>query len=79
MIDASHGRGFVERELRRIEQALRDPQPADRYCQLYAAQQALAWALEPSGFAEPYIVICEGRVQAIEGIQEDSASRHTPD
>ena len=46
--------GFIERELEGIAQALREPRFADQYDQLYAAQQALSWALEPEGFKRPY-------------------------
>lgn len=53
---------FIERELARIERALREPQSDEHYCQLYAAQQALAWALEPEGFARPSNVIAGGLV-----------------
>ena len=48
--------GFIERELERIAAALREPRSAD-YDQLYAAQQALSWALEPEGFKAPYDAI----------------------
>ncbi len=51
------GIGFVQRELQRIETALREEQHAERRGQLYAAQQALSWALEPIGFASPYDAI----------------------
>ncbi len=50
------GRGFVARELDRIREALnarRADQTTDEYRQLYAAQQALSWALEPIGFRAP--------------------------
>jgi hypothetical protein len=57
--------GFVDRELSRIESALREPQTADRYGQLYAAQQALKWATEPQGFATPLDVILRGLVQPV--------------
>lgn len=46
--------GFIERELKRIAEALHEPCSADEYRQLYAAQQALSWALEPEGFKRPY-------------------------
>lgn len=49
--------GFVERELFRLEVALRDGQHSERYDRLYVAQQALRWALEPSGFASPYDMV----------------------
>jgi hypothetical protein len=48
---------FLQRELDRIEAALRQPQSGNRYVELYAAQQALAWASEPTGFASPYAMI----------------------
>ncbi len=45
---------FVQRELDRIGGALRQPQPNNRYAELYAAQQALLWAIEPTDFKSPY-------------------------
>lgn len=48
---------FVQREIERIEIALRQPQSANRYIELYAAQQALAWASEPTGYAAPHAMI----------------------
>jgi hypothetical protein len=56
--------GFVQRELDRIAIALREAPTPEHYARLYAAQQALSWALEPDGFAAPYEVIT--------GIREDS-------
>lgn len=47
--------GFVEREIDRIRErlnAIGEDHPD--YGRLYAAQQALAWALEPAGFRSPY-------------------------
>ena len=49
--------GFIERELDEIAQALREPRFADQYDRLYAAQQALSWAIEPDGFKRPYDMI----------------------
>jgi hypothetical protein len=57
---------YIERELNRIEAALREPQTDERYCQLYAAQQALAWATEPDGFKSPYETIQRGLVQPLD-------------
>jgi hypothetical protein len=55
---------FIQRELTRIEIALRsDPQSND-YERLYAAQQALAWVTDPDGFASP--------MKHIRGTQEGS-------
>ena len=48
---------FVQRELDRIHTALHDPQNDNRYAELYAAQQALSWALEPEGNKRPYDMI----------------------
>ena len=62
----------ARRELERIERALRDPQTDERYCQLYAAQQALAWAINPSGFASPYATIQRGLIRPLSDIQEGS-------
>lgn len=47
---------FIERELERISAALREPRTAE-YDQLYAAQQALSWALDPTMFKSPYDVV----------------------
>lgn len=56
--------GFIERELERISEAVRARQAeqsdTDEYRQLYAAQQALSWALEPIGFRAPYDTILAG-------------------
>ena len=53
---------FVHREIARIRSAIL----ADNNyrVELYAAQQALEWALEPSGIRSPY--------EMIMGTQEDS-------
>lgn len=64
----------IENELERIAVGLRGSIPPDRQTQLYAAQQALSWALEPDGFRRPYDTIMD--------IQEDlegcSAPSHLP-
>ena len=45
---------FIQRELERLGRALcADPRP-ERQAELYAAQQALAWALDPSVAMPPY-------------------------
>jgi hypothetical protein len=54
---------FVRRELHLI-QGLLSVAEGERYARLYAAQEAFAWSLEPSGFMPP--------VESIEGIPEDS-------
>jgi hypothetical protein len=55
--------GFVLRELDRLATALLEPQPPNRYAELYAAQQALSWTLDPEHFASPLVTIQEGRIQ----------------
>lgn len=57
--------GFLQRELDRLNEAIRQtPQSQKHYRELFAAQQALAWASEPTGFASPF--------RAIMGTQADS-------
>ena len=53
--------GFVQSEIERIAVALREPQPPKRYVELYAAQQALSWALDPDNLASPLTMVLEGR------------------
>jgi hypothetical protein len=49
--------GFIERESERISAAIVNPDNAGVRDQLYAAQQALGWASEPTGFKSPYDMI----------------------
>ena len=46
----------IQQELEKITTALREPHSSE-YDQLYAAQQALSWAIEPGGFKSPYNMI----------------------
>ncbi len=48
---------FIQRELDKLTLALSEPQEEGIYPQLHAAQQALAWALEPRGVKSPYEVV----------------------
>ncbi len=50
---------FIKRELDRIRHVLCDPSKHNRYDELYAAQQALAWASEPNGYASPMKMITD--------------------
>ncbi len=59
---------FIRREIDRIRESLVASGP--RYDELYAAQQALEWALEPSGTKSPYAMIT--------GIQEGSGDYPAP-
>jgi hypothetical protein len=45
---------FVQRELDRIHNALGDERTNPKYPELYAAQQALAWALDPRCARSPF-------------------------
>ena len=58
---------FIQRELDRIGNALTGAQSGNRYAELYAAQQALAWAMEPTGFKPPYDMLASAT-----GTQEGS-------
>lgn len=50
---------FVQHELDRIRAALGSTQNGQEYERLYAVQQALSWALEPTGFRAPYATILD--------------------
>lgn len=65
--------GFIQRELARLRDALHETQTEEGYRALYAAQQALSWALEPGGYASPSDVIEKDLIQPLRGIQEGSA------
>lgn len=56
---------FVQRELDRIQSALINEKDETVKLELHAAQQALAWSQEPTGFKSPYAMI--------KGTQADSA------
>lgn len=60
---------FMQRELDRITEALREPSNGERHAELYAAQQALSWALEPIGFKAPFVAIM-GTQEGLEGYLE---------
>lgn len=51
--------GFVSRELERLSRALDGSVGNPRYPELYAAQQALAWALEPASAIAPYTYLTD--------------------
>lgn len=75
--------GFIQRELLRVQTALREPQSDERYCWFYVAQQALSWALDPNGFSAPYDTIVEGQVMPLSagssaGSEDCSARSHPP-
>lgn len=45
---------FVAREVEKLSRALCENPRRDNHTELYAAQQALAWALDPKAVASPY-------------------------
>ena len=56
----------IQSELDRVSERLRQEMgAAGLYCQLYAVQQALSWALNPEGAAAPFDVIVGGKVQPL--------------
>ncbi len=57
--------GFIERELKKIEEAIVDHK--GRRAELYAARQALAWALEPDvgGIMSPLEAISEAEYSRV--------------
>ena len=64
---------FVQRELKRIETALRGKQSDANRARLASAQQALAWAMEPSGFASPFEAIAKSSPDFVTDILASSA------
>lgn len=46
--------GFVQREIDRLNAEIAKVSDGNRQAELYAAQQALSWALDPDGFRSPY-------------------------
>lgn len=57
---------FIQRELDRIGRALPENREDPRHRELYVAQQALAWALEPSNIKSPFDML-----MSIPGVPED--------
>ena len=49
--------GFLQREFDRLNLALGDPNNANKYELFYAAQQAIAWAMDPIGYKAPFEMI----------------------
>jgi len=64
---------FIAHELEKLAEAIRDPQNASARKELYAAQQALAWASEPCGFKAPFAMI-----MGIPAGSEDCSVAHHP-
>ena len=65
---------YIQRELDRISTLLRETPTQDNREQLYAAQQALSWALEPTGFKAPFDMI----MGTLEGSKDCPADIHPP-
>lgn len=70
---------LVEKELDRIGGALRQVNPVPQYDQLYAAQQALLWVLDPETYSAPFAMlmkISDDTRQGSADCQEESG--HSP-
>ena len=65
---------FIQREIDRLAKAILAPPDEERRKELYAAQQALSWVLEPGGIMAPHEMII-GISAEPEGY---SAPRHPP-
>ena len=63
---------FVQRELDKINAEIVKGTTPQRHAELYAAQQALAWAIEPAGIKSPYNQVMGIR----EGSEDCSGSPH---
>ncbi len=66
---------FIAREIEKLSRALCTDQQRPDYKELYAAQQALSWALDPKAFKAPYLTI-----MGTQGGSEDCSVdiRHSP-
>ena len=65
--------GLIQREIDRLRSAMTATGDHPRHDELYAAQQALEWALEPGGMKSPYAMIT-GNLTEI----EDYPARNGP-
>jgi hypothetical protein len=53
---------FIQRELDKLEtELLAAEHGSPLYERIYAARQALSWALDPNGFASPYAMLLDKR------------------
>lgn len=64
----------VETEFERLHTALNDARNDERRSELYAAQQALAWVIDPDAIRSPYNTI----MGIAAGSGDYSAPRHPP-
>lgn len=58
--------GFVHRELARLQTALHRSRNGEEYHRLYAAQQALFWAIDPGSYRSP----CDAITDTQEGRED---------
>ena len=61
--------GFVQREIDKIGLSLRGIPHGPRRDELYAAQQALAWSLDPLNFESPLAMIGRFNLNTREGLE----------
>jgi hypothetical protein len=64
---------FIQREIDLLHEAIVGATNEIERGRLYAARQALAWALEPTGFKAPLNMI-----KGIQGAQEDCSDESHP-
>lgn len=57
---------FLQREIDKIRAKLLELKTGEKYDQLYAAQQSLAWALDPDNAKSPYSMIMQDTPEEIE-------------
>jgi hypothetical protein len=71
-VETQLDRAVIGGELNRLAVALRDGERPECYREMYAAQQALAWALEPLRCASPYDSITGGTPATPVGCSDES-------
>lgn len=70
---------LVEKELDRIGSVLRQANPVAQYGQLYAAQQALLWVLDPETYNAPYDMLMQVSDDTHQGSADyQEESDHSP-
>ena len=73
---------FIQRELERIQGSLTSADPPKNYAELYAAQQALGWVLDPDTFKAPHDMLARSTLEDLRGCRagnDRSAFSDSPD
>lgn len=66
---------FIQRELERLGRELVSGEEGPRHRQLFAAQLALSWAIDPTRFTSPADYLTAGRTVASAGCLGESHLR----